>query len=256
MNPVKRFTYLLLFVVFTLNGQAQRENSVFSMSWHDMQSSSALLNRSAFFDLQIGQPMAVSNILLTRIKGDMLYNDTRLSCSYSLMGIPGVQEHNIRFGIGKWLKPWLFLQAGFEAGLTASGKRFQPVYSWGAWNIIFVKLQQEQFFRIELDGWTSLISDQVAKPDPLILFSYLYAFENESWLDVGLLAEAGLPLRGFSCIGLQLNDQHSLFSGLMLNPTGFGIGYALHNQAFTLRILLESSSVFGLSPVSSFCWVK
>ncbi|MCD6347287.1 MAG: hypothetical protein J7L96_07705, partial [Bacteroidales bacterium] len=250
------FTYLLLLAVFTLHGQAQRENSVLSMSWHDMQSSSALINKSAFFDLQIGQPMAVSNILLTRIKGDLLHRDTRLSFSYSLMNIPGLQEHSIRFGVGKWLKTWLFIQAGFEADITASGKRFQPVYSWSAWNIMFVKLQQEQFFRIELDGWTSLISDQMAKPDPFILFSYLYTFEEDSWLDIGLLAEAGFPLRGFFGVGLKLNDQHSLYSGLMLNPTGFGIGYAFHNQGFTLRILLEGSSVFGLCPISSFCWVR
>ena len=115
---------------------------------------------------------------------------------------------------------------------------------------------KNQFIWAKFDHWSNMIRGQTILPNPGMQLSYLYSFDTDCQMNVGVLAKTGMPIRAYSSVALSLGNKHSIFTGIMLNPSGMGIGYAYQQSEISFRIMLETSTLFGVAPQSSFIWVR
>ncbi|MBT3242323.1 MAG: hypothetical protein HN352_04175 [Bacteroidetes bacterium] len=256
MNPVFFSINFFFWVTLLAPCSAQVAGSVLSTGWQEIHLSKHLMQERDILSIRFDQPLAVSNLLYTGLEAETTFMSSRLKASYSLLAEPGMQVHGIRLSVGKWLSSWIFVQTGLVTQITATPKRNPVALLWSSSNTLLIRLTSQQYIRTNIDHLSSLFSRSPSKPPLFIHSQYQFNFERDKWFGLGFVAMSGHKLRMYSCLFWTLNKSHALFAGLILNPAGMSLGYAFTNENFSVRIIVETSSLFGLAPSSTFSWIR
>ena len=256
MSPVFLVTLLLFWLpIQQFTVCAQPVKSLAADTWSKTAPSQFSDLGSASYQIEFWKPLGVSNLNGLELSRSWRNNLAVTRISYAFLSLPGYRNHSVYTAIGKQILDNFFLEQSLGFGLHSAGDSKQIPWFFYCQPMTYIRHSLSSMLSVEFVNWPDLfwpISDHFS--DASLHINIEQSIGPQAFVGLGCRGTGGSALQLLIFGAYQISDQHRLFTGLTLNPIGFGLGYAFQTSGLSFKFLLESGAIFGFAPYTSIRW--